>query len=72
MSAVTERLLASYFDAMGDSDLIPQDDADRRMLLDVYSLVKAMYEVRYELLNRPDWVARPIAAILDLLTTDER
>jgi maltose alpha-D-glucosyltransferase/alpha-amylase len=65
--AVTTRLLDSYFAAIDDAGLIPAADADRRLLLDVYTLVKAMYEVRYELSNRPDWVAWPIAAIGDLL-----
>ena len=65
--AVTARLLDSYFAAIDDAGLIPAADDDRRLLLDVYTLVKAMYEVRYELSNRPDWVGWPIAAIVDLL-----
>ena len=71
-NAVTELLLQSYFDALGDSDLIPSDDADRRLLLDVYTLIKALYEVRYELSNRPDWVAWPISSIIELLSPDRR
>ena len=66
-AAVTTRLLDSYFAAIDDAGLIPAADDDRRLLLDVYTLVKAMYEVRYELSNRPDWVGWPIAAIVDLL-----
>jgi maltose alpha-D-glucosyltransferase / alpha-amylase len=66
-AAVTQRLLGTYFDGMDDSGLIPAADDDRRLLLEVYMLVKAMYEVRYELSNRPDWVAWPMSAIVDLL-----
>ncbi len=29
---------------------------------------KAVYETRYELANRPEWVGRPFAAVVDLLT----
>jgi maltose alpha-D-glucosyltransferase/alpha-amylase len=65
--AVTTRLLDAYFAAIDDAGLIPAADDDRRLLLDVYMLVKAMYEVRYELSNRPDWVGWPIAAIVELL-----
>jgi maltose alpha-D-glucosyltransferase/alpha-amylase len=65
--AVAARLLDSYVSAIDDAGLIPAAAADRRLLLDVYTLVKAMYEVRYELSNRPDWVGWPIAAIVDLL-----
>jgi len=71
-AAVTDGLITSYFDTLGDSDLIPSDDADRRLLLDVYTLVKALYEVRYELSNRPDWVAWPMSSIVDLIAPDRR
>ena len=36
-------------------------------LLAIFELEKAVYELRYELDNRPDWVAIPVAGILRLL-----
>jgi maltose alpha-D-glucosyltransferase/alpha-amylase len=36
-------------------------------MLDVYLLEKAVYELGYELNNRPDWVTVPIAGILGLI-----
>ena len=39
-------------------------------LLAVFELEKAVYELRYELNNRPDWVAIPVAGILRLLETE--
>ena len=36
-------------------------------LLQVFELEKAVYELRYELDNRPDWVRIPVAGILRLL-----
>ena len=36
-------------------------------LLAVFELEKAVYELRYELNNRPDWVSIPVAGILRLL-----
>jgi maltose alpha-D-glucosyltransferase/alpha-amylase len=47
--------------------LIPADPADARLLLDAHVLQKALYEVRYELANRPAWVAWPLAAVAQLL-----
>lgn len=46
---------------------LPADEADLRLLLDLYLLEKALYELRYELNNRPDWVHVPLAGILNLM-----
>ena len=35
--------------------------------LQLFELEKAFYELNYELNNRPDWVAIPLAGILSLL-----
>jgi maltose alpha-D-glucosyltransferase/alpha-amylase len=66
-SRIHAALLDPYFAAIGDAGLIPADDDDRRLLVDIYVLVKAMYEVRYELANRPTWVSWPMSAISDML-----
>ena len=47
--------------------LIPADDADARLLLDAHIVLKALYEVRYELANRPGWVSWPLAAVVQML-----
>ena len=39
-------------------------------LLSVFELEKAVYELRYELNNRPDWVGIPVAGIVRLLEAD--
>jgi predicted trehalose synthase len=36
-------------------------------LLSIFELEKAVYELRYELNNRPDWVRIPVAGIASLL-----
>jgi maltose alpha-D-glucosyltransferase/alpha-amylase len=38
-----------------------------RALIELFTLEKALYEIRYELDNRPDWVGIPIGGVLDLL-----
>ncbi len=40
-------------------------------MLDVYLLEKAVYELGYELNNRPDWVIVPITGILGLVERTE-
>ena len=59
----------SYVKALNAADrpLIPTDPDDARLLLDAHVLIKALYEVRYEVANRPSWVGWPLAAIAQLL-----
>jgi trehalose synthase-fused probable maltokinase len=49
-----------------DPALIPSAGGLERLLA-VFELEKAVYELRYELDNRPDWVRIPVAGILRLL-----
>ena len=39
-------------------------------LLSVFELEKAVYELRYELNHRPDWVGIPVAGIERMLAED--
>jgi maltose alpha-D-glucosyltransferase / alpha-amylase len=41
---------------------------DARTLLGLFELEKALYELRYEINNRPDWVRIPLAGILALVS----
>ena len=58
--------LAGYFDAV-DQTLLPSGQAAIERMLAVYELEKAVYELRYEIDNRPDWVAIPVAGIQRLI-----
>jgi maltokinase len=64
-----ERFLAGYHDTM-DRNLLPPGQQATDQLLSVFELEKAVYELRYELNNRPDWVSIPVAGILRLLESD--
>ena len=50
--------------------LLPPGQQATEQLLAVFELEKAVYELRYELNNRPDWVAIPVAGILRLLDSE--
>jgi trehalose synthase-fused probable maltokinase len=58
--------LAGYFGTV-ERSLVPPNDESRNRLLAVFELEKAVYELRYELNNRPDWVGIPVAGVLRLL-----
>jgi trehalose synthase-fused probable maltokinase len=53
-----------------DSSLLPPGQQPSDQLLAVFELEKAVYELRYELNNRPDWVGIPVAGIVRLLDSD--
>jgi len=61
-----DAFLAGYFGAV-DSSLLPPGESNARTLLTIFELEKAVYELRYELNNRPDWVRIPVAGIARLL-----
>jgi maltose alpha-D-glucosyltransferase / alpha-amylase len=66
---VTSAFLRSYVDAAAQGSFLPRTRREIEVLLDSLLLEKAIYELRYELNNRPDWVNIPIAGILQLLET---
>jgi maltokinase len=63
-----DEFLAGYGETV-DSALLPAGEAAFQRLLAVFELEKAVYELRYELNNRPDWVHIPVAGILRMLET---
>jgi predicted trehalose synthase len=58
--------LEAYFDTI-ESPLLPAGHTAIEKLLAIFELEKAVYELRYELNNRPDWVKIPVAGISRLL-----
>jgi maltokinase len=61
-----EAFLGGYLEAV-DPVLLPPGEAPTRTMLSIFELEKAVYELRYELNNRPDWVGIPVAGIARLL-----
>ena len=59
--------LRNYLDATRNGGFLPADQQELKNLLDLYLLQKGIYELNYELNNRPDWVGVPIRGILDIL-----
>jgi maltose alpha-D-glucosyltransferase/alpha-amylase len=68
---VSSSFLVSYLNGVEQAQLLPDEQEQRRILLDAYLLEKVVYEIGYELNNRPDWLQVPLQGILQMLNTAE-
>ncbi len=59
--------LQSYLKTTAGAIFVPQNAEDLQIMLEAYLLDKAVYEIGYELNNRPDWVVIPIRGIKHIL-----
>jgi len=67
---VSTVFLNSYVDVVRPVGLLPEDPEHLRILLDAYIMEKAIYEIGYELNNRPDWLKVPLQGILQLMAVE--
>ena len=63
---------AAYRKAMRGCAAYPASKLQAQALIDFFTLEKAIYEVAYELANRPAWAAIPLNGILRLLAKRDR
>jgi maltose alpha-D-glucosyltransferase/alpha-amylase len=64
----TRNAFLTAYDEHARTSGLYASDADFRALLDLFELEKALYELKYELNNRPDWVRWPLAGIRRLVS----
>ena len=62
--------LDGYLDAVQSAGILPPSPQLER-LIGIFELEKAVYELRYELEHRPDWVRIPVSALERMLERDE-
>ncbi|MFH1328506.1 MAG: maltose alpha-D-glucosyltransferase [Candidatus Bathyarchaeota archaeon] len=64
---IAATFLKAYLNTITDTGIAPKDLDILSVLLDAFLLEKAIYELGYEMNNRPDWMVIPIRGIKDLL-----
>ncbi|MDY6856297.1 MAG: putative maltokinase, partial [Thermodesulfobacteriota bacterium] len=62
--------LRSYLDTVSDALFLPSQEEELNAMLQAFLMEKAVYELGYELNNRPDWIIIPIKGIEDLLEVE--
>ena len=67
---VGEAFLDGWRGAVAGASFVPRGPADTGRLLAGFLIEKAIYEVDYELNNRPDWLAIPVRGLLGLLSPE--
>jgi trehalose synthase-fused probable maltokinase len=69
-SWVSVAFLKGYLTIAERASFWPETQGEFQVLLDAHLLEKAVYEIGYELNNRPDWVKIPVRGVLDILAMD--
>jgi maltose alpha-D-glucosyltransferase/alpha-amylase len=66
---VTDAFIREYRNTIGTSPIVPPADHDSAFttLLMALTLEKALYELSYELNNRPEWVRIPLTGLLTMV-----
>jgi maltose alpha-D-glucosyltransferase/alpha-amylase len=64
---VSGAFLRAYLAESGNAAHLPQTREELQVLLDAHLLEKALYEIVYELNNRPEWLRIPLRGVLELL-----
>jgi maltose alpha-D-glucosyltransferase/alpha-amylase len=57
----------AYLETVKDSGFIPTEKEDLEVMMQTYILEKAIYELNYELNNRPDWAVIPLRSIKSII-----
>jgi maltose alpha-D-glucosyltransferase/alpha-amylase len=69
--SVAGAFLRAYLEEAASQPFIPTDPAQLAALLELSTLQKVLYELDYELNNRPDWVSIPLRGLLELMGSRE-
>jgi maltose alpha-D-glucosyltransferase/alpha-amylase len=64
---VSLAFVKNYLASAAPAGFLPKTRDEMKLLLDLFLLEKAIYELGYELNNRPDWVDVPLAGIREIM-----
>jgi maltose alpha-D-glucosyltransferase / alpha-amylase len=68
---VSASFVKGYSETTTNASFLPKSQDEFNLMLSIYVLEKAIYELAYELNNRPDWADVPVAGILQIVQPEE-
>jgi maltose alpha-D-glucosyltransferase/alpha-amylase len=66
----TRGFVAAYREHVEGAATMPEQEALTAALLDLFLLQKGIYEIVYELGNRPAWLRIPLRGVLDVVSRE--
>ncbi len=60
---ISSAFLSAYLRTVDGADFVPSSNEELETMIRIYLLEKAVYELGYELNNRPEWVIIPVKGI---------
>ena len=72
LANVESYYLEAYLETASVTAILPRDPAILKLLVRTFMLDKAIYEIGYELANRPDWVGIPLQGAIALCELAKR
>ena len=70
-SDVRASYLDGYLKTAQGASFVPQQEAHVNLLFTFYGIEKALYEIGYEMNNRPSWLPIPVAGLTQLLEAEQ-
>jgi trehalose synthase-fused probable maltokinase len=67
---VSATYLGAYLATVARTPVIPRDGAQLSLMLSFHQLERVIYEIGYEINNRPDWVSIPLRGLARLVEDD--
>ncbi|MBV8134592.1 MAG: putative maltokinase [Deltaproteobacteria bacterium] len=59
--------LRGYLETTAKAPFVPDNPSDLKTMLEAFTMEKALYELGYELNNRPEWLQIPLSGIASIL-----
>ncbi len=67
---VSRQYLAGYLEVARGRSFLPKTDEQIELLLSFFGIEKAVYEIGYEMNNRPDWLEIPVRGLTRILDAE--